>query len=99
MEIKYKNKSLEKECTISDVTIKAYGRQLAIKIHQRIKEFRSIEMEQDLVHVDRCHMLKGKRKTQYAVDLGHPFRLVFELVEKNPAMIRIVEIEDYHGKM
>ena len=55
-------------------------------------------MEQDLVHVDRCHMLKGKRKTQYAVDLGHPFRLVFELVEKDPAMIRIVEIEDYHGK-
>ena len=27
---------------------------------------------------DRCHMLRGDRLGQYAVDLVHPHRLVFE---------------------
>ena len=98
MEITYKNKGYEKVCLDYSEATKAYGRPLAIKIHQRIKEFRSIEMEQDLVHVDRCHMLKGKRKTQYAVELGQPWRLVFELTSKDPLTIRVVDIIDYHGK-
>ncbi len=98
MEIKYKSRVLEKECTISDATIKAYGRPIAIKIHQRIKEFRSVDTEEDMFGVDRCHPLKGKRKTQYAVELGQPWRLVFELVSKDPLTIRVLDITDYHGK-
>lgn len=98
MEIMYKNKGLEKECTIAEATIKAYGQQIAIKIHQRIKQFRSVDTEEDMFGVDRCHPLKGKRKTLYAVDLGHPFRLVFELTEKDPLTIRVIDITDYHGK-
>ena len=27
--------------------------------------------------IGRCHALKGNRKGQYAVDLEHPYRLVF----------------------
>ena len=98
MEITYKNKSIQKVCTDYSEAIKAYGQKLADIIHRRMKEFRATETEQDLSFVDRCHKLKGKRKAQYAVDLGHPFRLVFELTSKDPLVIRIIEIEDYHGK-
>ena len=58
---------------------------------------------------ERCHELSGKRKGTYAVDLKHPYRLVF-----NPAQdpvprkddggidlhrvisIRSIGVEDYH---
>ena len=58
---------------------------------------------------DRCHQLKGTRQGQFAVDLVHPFRLVF-CPSHNPVprkedggvdvfrvtAIEIVEVEDYH---
>ena len=28
--------------------------------------------------IGRCHQLKGNRKNQFAVNLVHPYRLVFE---------------------
>ena len=58
---------------------------------------------------DRCHQLKGDRKDQFAVDLMHPFRLVFcpnhkpvprhedgriDLDQINA--IEIIKVEDYH---
>ncbi len=57
----------------------------------------------------RCHMLKGKRKYQFAVDLVHPFRLIFkprgeienyliegEFNKKFVKEIIILEVIDYH---
>ena len=58
---------------------------------------------------DRRHELKGNRKGVFAVDLKHPYRLVFEPAE-NPVprkedggidcekifSIRILRVEDYH---
>ena len=58
---------------------------------------------------ERRHELKGRRKGTFAVDLKHPFRLVFEPAE-NPVprredggmdlehvlTIRILKVEDYH---
>ncbi|MDZ7759076.1 MAG: hypothetical protein U5L00_02310 [Desulfovermiculus sp.] len=58
-----------------------------------------------------CHELKGDRKGELAVDLDHPFRLIFS-IPQNPyptkadggldwhqvTTIQIEEIEDYHGK-
>lgn len=58
---------------------------------------------------DRMHKLSGNRKGSFAVDLKHPFRLVFEpAVEPVPkkedggidlnkvSTIRILAVEDYH---
>ena len=58
---------------------------------------------------DRRHELTGKRKGTFAVDLKHPFRLVFEPVEdpvpkkedggidlEKVLTIRILSVEDYH---
>ena len=58
----------------------------------------------------RLHVLKGDRKGQYAVDVKHPFRLIFEpahdpIPKKDDGgvdlekitRIRVLEIRDYHG--
>jgi len=46
--------------------------------------------------IGRCHHLKGDRKNQYAVDLVHPYRLVFEKKGKEIQIANIMEIVDYH---
>ncbi len=40
--------------------------------------------------------LKGNRKEQYAVDLVHPYRLVFEKKGNEIQIANIMEIVDYH---
>ena len=58
----------------------------------------------------RCHPLKGDLEGRWAVDLEHPYRLIFEpahdplpirhdgsLDIDRVTAIRIVGVEDYHG--
>ena len=40
--------------------------------------------------------LKGARKWQYAMDLVHPYRLVFEKKGTEIQIAIIMEITDYH---
>ena len=98
MEITYKNKKIEKVCTDAKTAEKTYGRDMADKIHQRIAEIEASDTVEMMVqfHIGRCHPLAQNRKGQYALDLVHPYRLVFE---KNGDMIQIanvLEIVDYH---
>ena len=46
--------------------------------------------------IDRCHPLSNNRKGQYAVDLVHPYRLVFEKHGNEIQIAHIMEIVDYH---
>ena len=43
-----------------------------------------------------CHQLNGQRHQQFAVDLMHPVRLVFELYGEAGQVVKIMEIIDYH---
>lgn len=47
-------------------------------------------------HIGRCHPLKGNRKGQYAMDLVHPYRLVFEKIGNEIQIANVMEIVDYH---
>ena len=53
---------------------------MADKIHQRIDEIGAADTVEMMIqfHIGRCHPLTQNRKGQYAVDLVHPYRLVFE---------------------
>jgi proteic killer suppression protein len=57
----------------------------------------------------RCHELKGDKQGTLAVDLGHPYRLIFEpainpiprksdggLDWSQVTAIRVLTVEDYH---
>lgn len=98
MDITYKTKKLEKICTNARSAEKAHGREMADKIHQRIDEIHaadSVEMMIDF-HIGRCHPLTQNRKGQYAVDLVHPYRMVFEKHGDTIQIAHILEIVDYH---
>lgn len=98
LQITYKNRKIEKLCTNAYEAEKGHGREMAEKIQQRIDEIAaalSVEMMIQF-HIGRCHPLTGNRKNQYAVDLVHPYRLVFEKQGEDIQIANIIEIVDYH---
>ena len=98
MEVTYKSTRLEKLCTNAYAAEKKYGIQMAEKIKLRIDQISaaiSVEMMLQF-KVGRCHQLKGDRKEQFAVDLVHPYRLIFETLGDDIQIANIMEIVDYH---
>ena len=90
---------------------RAYGDRIARTIKMRLavlKNPRTLTMV-PTTRPDRRHQLVGDRKGQYAVDLVHPPRLMFEpnddpipqtedggIDTDNITAIKIMEVVDYH---
>ncbi|MCD7818901.1 MAG: type II toxin-antitoxin system RelE/ParE family toxin [Lachnospiraceae bacterium] len=98
MHITYKTKKIEKICTNAKTAEKTYGAMMAEKIHQRVDEISAADNVEMMIQfrLGRCHPLKQDRKGQYAVDLVHPYRLVFEKIGQQVQIANILEIVDYH---
>lgn len=98
MQVQYKTKSIEKVCTNAHEAIKKHGQEMADKIQQRIDEITAADSVEMMIqfHIGRCHLLKGNLKQQYAVDLIHPYRLVFAKIGDEIQIVQINEIVDYH---
>lgn len=99
MDITYKNNKIKKVCTDAKAAERTYGQEMADKIHQRIDEIGAADTVEMMIqfHIGRCHPLKQNRKGQYAVDLVHPYRLVFEKHDDEIQIANILEIVDYHS--
>lgn len=116
MKIFFRSSKLKKICSNPIKMQKEYGPDNAKKLMMRLQELKASE---NLSHFKmlpgpRCHQLKGKRDNQFAADLKHPFRVVFEPYEENDGeiplnndggfdvvritSILIIEVGDYHGK-
>ena len=99
LQIEYKNKSLKKVCTIANEAEKKHGQQMAKLIHLRIDQIHSFDSVEMLIQfkVGRCHQLTGNRNGQYAMDLVHPFRLIFKKRgDEEVQIVRIIDIANYH---
>lgn len=98
MEITYRNKKLRKICTDNRTAEKLYGRKMAEKLDMRLSEIAAADSVQMMVRfrIGRCHQLSNNRKGQYAVDLEHPYRLVFTVTSNEIEIANIMEIVDYH---
>ena len=98
LQIEYRTKGLERVCENYSEAEKKHGCAMADKIHQRIDEIKAAPNVEMMIQfkIGRCHHLKGDRKSQYAVDLVHPYRLVFEKKGKEIQIANIIEITDYH---
>ena len=98
MDITYKNNKIKKICTDAKTAERTYGRGMADKIHLRIDEiYAAVNVEMMIqFRVGRCHPLSQNRKGQYAMDLVHPYRLVFEKKGNEIQIAKILEIIDYH---
>lgn len=98
LDITYKNKRIEKVCTHAKTAERTYGREMAEKNNQRIDEISAADTVEMMIqfHIGRCHSLSQNRKGQYAMDLVHPYRLVFEKEGTEIQIANILEIVDYH---
>jgi len=110
VEIAFRTKKLAQTFNSANALRKAHGDRMARTIMTRLavlREAPTLSMVPTLPP-NRRHQLHGKRAGQYAVDLIHPYRLIFEPVD-TPARkaggemntdevtaITILEVIDYH---
>ncbi len=109
MKVQYRTKKLKKECEDPRIAQNRYGSRMGNILTLRVVQLLAAENLSDIqfIRPARLHRLKGNRAGQFAVDLVHPYRLVFiPILEEgedinNLESIRIVKLEgviDYHGK-
>lgn len=112
MDIYFKSKRLSKKCSNKKEMIKEWGPEIAKKLSIRLMEIQAASNIEELKKLPqaRCHKLKGNRDNQFAVDLKHPYRLIFEPYQDPIPLksdggldlakitaILILEVDDYHG--
>jgi toxin HigB-1 len=113
MHITFKNAQMKTLCTDFRKLVKKHGERRAKLVMLRIQQFQamsSLAVARSLPQLG-CHELTGDRKGFLAVNLDHPYRLIFTVdQEPFPAKedggldwatvhtIRITDIEDDHGK-
>ena len=111
MDIAFRTRKLEKTFNSAGELQKAYGARMAKAIMNRLAVLmaaRTLALV-PTTPPDRRHQLRGDRDEQFAVDLVHPHRLVFEpnhdpLPRKDDGgidveqvtAITIIEVIDYH---
>jgi proteic killer suppression protein len=109
VDIVFRTRKLEKIFNSEQQLNKEYGSKCAAKIRIRMMVLSRAQTLADVPtsKPDRCHPLKGGMAGEYAVDLAHPFRLVFwSLVTEPPneqgiskaavTAIEVLRVEDYH---
>jgi proteic killer suppression protein len=111
LDIAFRTRKLEKIFNSARELQKAYGARMARTIMNRLavlKAARALAVV-PTTPPDRRHQLRGDRDEQFAVDLVHPHRLVFE-ADHNPVprkedgginveqvtAITIIDVIDYH---
>jgi plasmid maintenance system killer protein len=110
LEIKYKNRKLEKQLTDLREMAKTFG-SMARKVNQRLEDLKSADTLAVMATIPaaRCHELVGTRKGELAVDISPNYRIIFE-PDHNPvptkddgglnweevSKIQINELTDYH---
>jgi len=110
MNLTFANKGLEKWANNFKLSQKKHGKKRAFKYHQRLEDMRDAESFNDLQFLPgNFHNLSGNRNGQWACDLDHPYRLIFEPADKpvptnehgtpilsEMRIVAIIEIVDYH---
>ncbi|MUL37869.1 type II toxin-antitoxin system RelE/ParE family toxin [Gloeocapsopsis dulcis] len=111
MDIVFKDKKFEKECNNQRLLEKNYGQKRAKRIRRRLDDLLAADTLEDMTNIPgRCHELGENRWGQIALDLDHPYRLIFEPANEpiptkldggidrtKITAVRILGVEDYHG--
>jgi len=79
VEISFKTKKLQKNCSEEQAMVCAYGQDRAKRLKQRLAELKAADTLSDISHLPpaRLHELTGSLKGCFSVDLTHPYRLLF----------------------
>ena len=113
MEVSFASNKLQKICSNAKKMRGELGGRCAEELEECLFELKAAETLADMRSLPhaRCHELSGDRKGQFAVDLEHPKRLIFEpdhtprptkpdggLDWQQVTKVVVLEIVDYHGK-
>lgn len=97
--------------SVSDVSVcqKQFGKRMAGVIFRRLNQLSASSTLETMRNLGRCHELKDDWSGNFAVDLVHPYRLIFKpdndnkdyldgrtIVWKRVVAVEIVDIVDYH---
>jgi proteic killer suppression protein len=111
MEVVFRTRKSQKASNSEELLEREYGAENGRLIMRRLLVLQAANSLADVPRDKpvRCHALEGKRKSQFAVDVKHPFRIIFEpandplplredggLDLARITSIRILSIEDYH---
>ena len=98
MDIRYKNNKIRKICTDINAAQKKYNLKMTVKLYERLQQITQATSIETLIilRLGRCHPLYGDRLGQYAMDLIHPYRLIFTQYGNTVDIVEIQEIVDYH---
>jgi len=111
MDIVFKSKKLERTLNSEKEIYRKYGEGIGRLLMRRLQFLRSAPTLADVPQKppERCHELSGDRKGEFAMDLKHPYRLIFRPyhdpvprkedsgIDLNKiTKIEIFTIEDYH---
>jgi proteic killer suppression protein len=108
MDIQFRTRALLATCTDGKTAQKSLGKRCADILRRRLDDLRASESLETMRHLPgHCHELRADRAGQFAVDLEHPRRLVFQPVDgarrtdgsldrSTVTAIEVVEIIDYH---
>lgn len=112
MEVSIFDKKLAKHLKDPSETVKAFGMQIAKRIHQRLQEFETAKNLEEIrsLPAANCHELKGKKTDFFlAVDISSNYRLIIKPTKEPPPLkedggldwskvteILILKVEDYH---
>lgn len=79
MEVRFNSTKLAKTCNSEKAMNKAYNKDMAKKLMQRLSELKAADTLEHIgkIPAARCHQLRGGGR-QLAVDLVQPYRLIFE---------------------
>jgi proteic killer suppression protein len=109
VELQFKNNKIRRQCEDPKRAQKDFGPAIGNTLTQRVVELAAATSLMDIRAIPsaRLHRLRGARSEEYAVDLVHPYRLVFRPVLEDGVaihalnrinIVRIEEVTDYHGK-
>lgn len=112
MEIRFRSGKTQKCCSSEKECNRKWGSANGKIIRRRLADLEAAETLADVFALPqaRCHELTENRRGQFAVDVKHPFRLIFQPAN-NPiprkedggidctrvTHIEIIEVVDYHG--
>lgn len=111
MDISFATTKFRKECNDQKTLTQRYGTIGAKRLRARLDNLRAADTLEAMRNLPgRCHELTGDRTEQLALDLNHPYRLVF-MPANDPiprkgdggldwsqvTAVRLLGVEDYHG--
>jgi proteic killer suppression protein len=111
LDIVFQTTKFADECNDSKALIRKYGPDSAKRIRNRLADLSAAPNLETMRSLPgRCHELTGNLLGLLALDLKHPYRLIFEpantpIPKKSDGgldwsavtAVRILRVEDYHG--